>query len=554
MDAEPSTSVPAPTAGLKRPNADEFAEAEPAEKRQKFEADSKAPDSAPEAATSVPAAEGSSSTPKGGERKGRGKGQTRGSARNAREQDKKQGVRRGTRRSPSVPREDGAPREPRLPKRQTALLLGFCGSGYSGMQIQRTDEKIKTIEGTLFDALVRVGAVSKDNADNPGKVNFNRAARTDAGVHAAGNLVSMKMISAIPGVEDIVARINEELPPEIRLWGTVRVQNSFNARASCDARKYTYFFPSYLLIPPKPGSAQHKIVFEQNGASTPLLDFWKDVPADSSADDDLTRKRSWRAPKEAVGALRTTAKMYEGSHKFHNFTVGQEYKDHNSQRVLKKLEVADPVVYGDTEWISVLLHGQSFMLHQRKMISLLVLSSRTGTPPSVVEEFYGPRKAFIPKMPALGLLLEYPIFDNYNKKIASSNDKLKPDDPEYRMPIDFEVHREKIEQFKQDFIYSRMRSIESQSGLFDAFIRSVDKYQGNDLQYLNPKGVLPDSAVMKRGERRENAFREKKRFDTTVFPEGRISKFEIEEAEEADEDAEEEVLPTNKKDREELEG
>jgi len=53
------------------------------------------------------------------------------------------------------------------------------------------------------------------------QVNLGRAARTDAGVHAAGNLVSMKLITAIPGVDDFVARINEELPPEIRVWGSV---------------------------------------------------------------------------------------------------------------------------------------------------------------------------------------------------------------------------------------------------------------------------------------------------------------------------------------------
>lgn len=54
-----------------------------------------------------------------------------------------------------------------------------------------------------------------------GQVNLGRAARTDAGVHAAGNLVSIKMITTIPGVPDIVARINEELPPEIRVWNYV---------------------------------------------------------------------------------------------------------------------------------------------------------------------------------------------------------------------------------------------------------------------------------------------------------------------------------------------
>lgn len=55
------------------------------------------------------------------------------------------------------------------------------------------------------------------------QVKINRAARTDAGVHAAGNLVSMKLIIDIPGVTDLVARINEELPPEIRVWNYVRV-------------------------------------------------------------------------------------------------------------------------------------------------------------------------------------------------------------------------------------------------------------------------------------------------------------------------------------------
>ena len=55
------------------------------------------------------------------------------------------------------------------------------------------------------------------------QVNLGRAARTDAGVHAAGNVVSMKMIMDVPGVPDMVSRINEELPPEIRLWGFVRI-------------------------------------------------------------------------------------------------------------------------------------------------------------------------------------------------------------------------------------------------------------------------------------------------------------------------------------------
>lgn len=255
------------------------------------------------------------------------------------------------------------------------------------------------------------------------QVSLGRAARTDAGVHAAGNVVSMKLIVNIPGVKDWVARINEELPPEIRVWGKVstclprRAQhqprpNRFAFRAdsmrdcmmfffwrslyvvlitisrSCDSRKYTYFFPSYLLIPPKPSSA---FVRSQPAAAattswslsnnTPRHPSWDFPGADSSSpEQDLARKRQWRVSAEDVDNLRATAKKFEGTHNFHNFTVGRDFSDRSNQRHMIKLQVrlftmltefpssgsqiADPAVYGDTEWISVLFHGQSFMLHQ----------------------------------------------------------------------------------------------------------------------------------------------------------------------------------------------
>lgn len=97
------------------------------------------------------------------------------------------------------------------------------------------------------------------------KVNFARAARTDAGVHAAGNVVTLKMITEIPGEGSMLDRINAELPPEIRVWDFVRlsfypctgknhndnsfslqkmrVQNSFDARTyvcHCSHRAFPY--------------------------------------------------------------------------------------------------------------------------------------------------------------------------------------------------------------------------------------------------------------------------------------------------------------------------
>ena len=73
---------------------------------------------------------------------------------------------------------------------------------------------------------------------------------------------------------------------------------------------------------------------------------------------------------------------------------------------------------------------------------------------------------------------------------------------------------------------------------FDAWIRSTDAYSGDDLLYLNPKGVIPAAAVVKRNERRKNPFREKRRFDVTDFPEN--SKLEVDEAE--DDGDEQEVV------------
>jgi tRNA pseudouridine38-40 synthase len=80
-------------------------------------------------------------------------------------------------------------------------------------------------------------------------------------------------------------------------------------------------------------------------------------------------------------------------------------------------------------------------------------------------QLYGPRHVLVPKMPALGLLLEYPIFDSYNRKIAAANEKLQPTDADWREQIDFELHREAIDAFKQKYIYDNMRAIEDQTGL-----------------------------------------------------------------------------------------
>ncbi|CAG7851679.1 tRNA pseudouridine synthase 1; AltName: Full=tRNA pseudouridylate synthase 1; AltName: Full=tRNA-uridine isomerase 1 [Serendipita indica DSM 11827] len=395
---------------------------------------------------------------------------------------------RGTRKTGT--NDPPTPSKPRLgPKRQCAMLIGFCGTGYSGMQIQKD---AKTIEGSLFSALVKVGAVSEDNSDDATKVNIQRAARTDAGVHAARNVVSIKIIMDVPGVPNLVAAINSNLPEEIRVWDIVRTQNSFNSRT----RKYTYFLPTYMLLPPEPTSVTATALRESSGEAYDVAEhpFWKSVanqPITPESTLFMLRKK-WRIDEDTLNRFKAALNTFIGTHNFWNFTVGREYKEAAAKRHIKTIEVSEPAIYGETEWVSVQIHGQSFMLHQRKMIALATFLTRSQGDASLVQNLYTSSRARIPKAPALGLLLEEPVFESYNKKIETANSKWKdaaasgskePDeDGEHaanfiREPVDFGKHRDEIEEFKKKYIYAEMQRTEDEQGVFDSWLSSIDNHE-----------------------------------------------------------------------------
>ncbi|TIA93577.1 hypothetical protein E3P99_00076 [Wallemia hederae] len=423
---------------------------------------------------------------------------------------------------------------PKLPKRKCAVIVGFCGTGYNGMQIQ-SHENTKTIEGDIFMAMVKAGVISADNSTDPGKVNLQRAARTDASVHAASNLISLKIIVDLPDNRDVVEAINEHLPPHIRIWGYVRTQNSFDARTSCDSRSYEYLLPSYVFIPPAPWTVLGKRLGTTDA-------FWEGVDEKESIESMMQRKRAWRIPQHTLDKARDTLQHFSGSHNFWSYTIGKGYNERSAQRFMKELSIKDPFLVEGNEWISVRFYGQSFMLHQiRKMIFMLVNVTRTPTPPTLIDRTYSSTPIVVPKAPGLGLLLEAPFFNVYNKRVQENNehvekgleDRVKkaiekahkqqskekeaneegkeakkwPTDEEIRQEtlkqaigdkrekIDFEQYHDKIEEFKHKHIYTRLRHEEVSGNVYSKWTGTIDTHDGEQLDYLNAEGVIPDSAV-----------------------------------------------------------
>jgi tRNA pseudouridine38-40 synthase len=107
------------------------------------------------------------------------------------------------------------------------------------------------------------------------------------------------------------------------------------------------------------------------------------------------------------------------------------------------------------------------MIHQiRKMIGMVIMLVRTQ---SKYMDFFSSTKVSVPKAPALGLLLERPIFDLYNKSKKCN--------------VSFEDYHEQIDSFKEAFIYSHIIRQEEESGHFLRWKKLVD-YYASDYQYL----------------------------------------------------------------------
>ncbi|XP_053693611.1 pseudouridylate synthase 1 homolog [Sabethes cyaneus] len=294
----------------------------------------------------------------------------------------------------------------RVKKRKCIILLGYSGVDYLGMQ---RNPGTRTIEEDLLVAMLKHGWISDEAFKQPQQIQFQRAARTDKGVSAATQVVSLKL----PEKLDLDA-LNADLPPQIRVFAVKRVTKGFNSKSNCDARTYAYTLPT--------------IAFASN--------------------DEEVDIKTYRLPEERLRTVNTTLKLYEGTKNFHNFTSRKEFIDPSSKRFIMSFECEAPFVPEETtvEFATIKIKGQSFMLHQiRKMVGLTLAVIRGLTPAETILKAFEEVRYGIPTAPGLGLVLSRIHYEKYNARYGQDG---------CHEVLDFQKEDEQIQDFFQKHIAS----------------------------------------------------------------------------------------------------
>jgi tRNA pseudouridine38-40 synthase len=187
------------------------------------------------------------------------------------------------------------------------LVLEYEGTRYHGWQAQSS---APTIEGALRNALVRL------TGESPTLV---AAGRTDAGVHALGQVVSFTLERDFP-IEQLAPALNAHLPHDIAVRSAQLVDDGFHARHSARARRYAYRIRQGL---PK---------------------------------EAYQRQYAWGLHRQLdVPAMQTAAARLEGTHDFRAFGRSPRPGGHTVRRV------SDVTVDALGEWVTIAIAADAFL-------------------------------------------------------------------------------------------------------------------------------------------------------------------------------------------------
>jgi tRNA pseudouridine38-40 synthase len=238
--------------------------------------------------------------------------------------------------------------------RTLRLAVAYDGTAYSGWQIQPSRS---TIQGILTDACARIFA---------SPLKLIGASRTDAGVHALGQVASVVVESGLHPLA-IRSALNSHLPADIRVLAVAEAPPGFDARRWALSKRYVY-------------------LIENRPVPNPLL-----------------RRYAWHAPRPLdLGAMASGLRALRGKHDFSAFCAAAgRARTPTCTLYSARLRSRRGVV-------GVFLSADSFLHHMvRNVVGSLVEIGRGNRPPHWMGELLlgRDRTRGGPTAPAHGLTL-----------------------------------------------------------------------------------------------------------------------------------------------------
>jgi len=131
----------------------------------------------------------------------------------------------------------GPPEGPMVPAeagRKIKIVVEYDGTAFAGWQRQ---PGMRTVQGCLEDAVREMTGET---------VLVRGAGRTDAGVHADGQVASFPLAARIP-TGGLLRGLNSNLPPDIAIVDVADVDPAFDARFSARGKVYRYLVWNHLV-------------------------------------------------------------------------------------------------------------------------------------------------------------------------------------------------------------------------------------------------------------------------------------------------------------------
>lgn len=163
------------------------------------------------------------------------------------------------------------------------MVVEYDGTDFAGFQWQPAQ---RTVQGQIETAIRELTGTD---------VRIDGAGRTDAGVHALGQVVSFRAETRIP-VGRLTAAMNSALPRDVRAVRAQEAVEGFHARFSAVSRTYVYL----VLNRPSPSALLGRYAWH---VGTPL-----DVAAMKTGAESLKGERDFSAWANSVAESRTTVR------------------------------------------------------------------------------------------------------------------------------------------------------------------------------------------------------------------------------------------------------